>query len=177
MSTSPHAESLPYRPNVAAMIFRADGRILIARRTDQPGAGGPLSEGIWQCPQGGIDDGEEPEAAVFREVHEELGLPSGMLHILQEHPDWITYDLPEYLIGKALGGRFRGQTQKWFALAFTGTDADIRLDAQTPPEFDAIQWIELADLPSGNVGFKKPIYERLVQDFAPFAAPAHPSST
>lgn len=172
MNTTPDAANLPYRPNVAAMIFRADGRILIARRTDQPGAGGPLSEGVWQCPQGGIDEGEDPKAAVFREVWEELGLDASNLRLLHEHPDWITYDLPEALIGKALGGRFRGQTQKWFALAFTGTDADIQLDAQTPPEFDAFQWIDLADLPSGNVGFKKPIYERLARDFAPFAVQA-----
>ncbi|MCX2560140.1 RNA pyrophosphohydrolase [Acetobacter farinalis] len=172
MSTSHAAEALPYRPNVAAMIFRKDGRILIARRMDQPGAGGPLSEGVWQCPQGGIDEGEDPKTAVFREVQEELGLDASLLHLLQEHPDWITYDLPEHLIGKALGGRFRGQTQKWFALAFNGTDADIRLDAHTPAEFDAFQWINLADLPFGNVGFKKPIYERLVQDFGALATPA-----
>nr|WP_298795348.1 RNA pyrophosphohydrolase [uncultured Acetobacter sp.] len=172
MSPLSKAEGLPHRPNVAAMIFRADGRILIARRTDQPGAGGPLSEGVWQCPQGGIDAGEDPQTAVFREVREELGLDASTLRILHEHPDWITYDLPEHLIGKALGGRFRGQTQKWFALAFTGTDADIRLDAHLPPEFDAFQWIDLAALPSENVGFKKPIYERLARDFSSFAISA-----
>ncbi|MCC6104922.1 RNA pyrophosphohydrolase [Acetobacter sp.] len=158
--------SLPYRPNVGALIFRADGKVFIARRTDMPGVGGPLSEGVWQCPQGGIDEGETPEAAVLREVQEEIG--TDKLHILKEHPEWIAYDLPENLIGKALGGKYRGQTQKWFALAFTGTDQDINLNLQNPPEFDAFQWVDLASLPQRNVGFKKPIYEKLVQDFAYF---------
>lgn len=167
--TDASSPSLPYRPNVGAMIFHADGRIFIARRTDMPGAGGPLSEGSWQCPQGGIDAGEDPKKAVLREVAEEIG--TDKVRILAEHPEWITYDLPQHLIGRALGGKYRGQTQKWFALAFEGTDADIRLDAQTPAEFDAWQWIDLATLPQQNVGFKKPIYERLVQDFAQFAKP------
>lgn len=159
-------DTLPYRPNVGALIFRADGKVFIARRTDMPGVGGPLSEGVWQCPQGGIDEGETPEAAVLREVQEEIG--TDKLRILKEHPEWIAYDLPENLIGKALGGKYRGQTQKWFALAFTGTDQDINLNLQNPPEFDAFQWVNLASLPQRNVGFKKPIYEKLVRDFACF---------
>lgn len=167
MMTTPDITTLPYRPNVGAVIFRADGKILIARRTDMPGVGGPLSEGVWQCPQGGMDDGETPREAVLREVQEEIG--TDKLHILHEHPDWIAYDLPHHLIGKALGGRFRGQTQKWFAIAFTGTDDDINLAAQNPPEFDAFQWVDLDSLPERNVGFKKPIYEKLVRDFASFS--------
>lgn len=159
--------SLPYRPNVGALIFNAEGRVFIARRTDMPGAGGPLSEGTWQCPQGGIDEGEDPRTAVLREVGEEIG--TDRVTILAEHPDWIQYDLPDALIGHALGGRYRGQTQKWFALRFTGTEADIRLDSHLPAEFDAWMWVDLASLPSHSVGFKKPIYERLVKDFGQFA--------
>lgn len=156
-------QNLPYRPNVGALIFRADGKVLIARRTDMPGIGGPLTEGVWQCPQGGIDGTETPHDAVLREAREEIG--TDKLHITGEYPEWIAYDLPPNLIGKALGGRFRGQTQKWFTLAFTGTDADINLNQQTPPEFDAFQWVELATLPALNVGFKKPVYEKLVDYF------------
>ncbi|GBQ31231.1 RNA pyrophosphohydrolase [Acetobacter fabarum] len=156
--------TLPYRPNVGALIFNAQGQVLIARRTDMPGAGGPLSQGTWQCPQGGIDEGEDPRTAVLREVGEELG--TSHVRILAEHPEWIAYDLPVALIGHALGGRYRGQTQKWFALRFTGTEADIQLDSHLPAEFDAWMWIDLQTLPNCSVGFKKPIYEQLVRDFA-----------
>ncbi|MCI1242560.1 MAG: RNA pyrophosphohydrolase [Acetobacter fabarum] len=159
--------TLPYRPNVGALIFNAEGQVLIARRTDMPGAGGPLSQGTWQCPQGGIDEGEDPRTAVLREVGEELG--TSHVHILAEHPEWIAYDLPVALIGHALGGRYRGQTQKWFALRFTGTEADIQLDSHLPAEFDAWMWIDLQTLPNCSVGFKKPIYEQLVRDFARYA--------
>jgi putative (di)nucleoside polyphosphate hydrolase len=167
--TTTQASALPYRPNVGAMIFHPDGRVFIARRTDMPGAGGPLNEGTWQCPQGGIDEGEDPAQAVLREVWEETGTRA--VRILAEHPEWISYDLPAPLVGKALGGRYRGQTQKWFALAFTGQDTDIRLDTHTPAEFDTWMWADLHTLPTRNVGFKKPIYERLIRDFADFASP------
>ncbi len=159
--------TLPYRPNVGALIFNSDGRVLIARRTDMPGAGGPLTQGTWQCPQGGIDEGEDPRTAVLREVGEELG--TNCVNILAEHPEWIAYDLPAALVGHALGGRYRGQTQKWFALRFTGTPADIQLDSHLPAEFDAWMWVDLASLPDHSVGFKKPVYERLVREFAQFA--------
>ncbi|MFS3136493.1 RNA pyrophosphohydrolase [Gluconacetobacter sacchari] len=164
------AAYLPYRRNVGAMLFNDRGQVLIGRRTDMPGAGGPPSEGTWQCPQGGIDDGEAPEQAVLRELHEEIG--TDRARIVAAHPRWLTYDLPPALLGKALGGRYRGQTQQWFALRFTGTDADIRLDAHLPAEFDAWQWVDLATLPDRNVGFKRPIYQTLAQDFAPYAHPA-----
>ncbi|MBB2155508.1 RNA pyrophosphohydrolase [Gluconacetobacter diazotrophicus] len=164
------AATLPYRRNVGAMLFNVQGRILIGRRTDQPGAGGPLDGGVWQCPQGGIDADEDPEEAVLRELREEIGTDRAV--IMGARPDWLTYDLPAALIGRALGGRYRGQTQKWFALRFTGQDSDIRLDDQQPPEFDAWQWIDLPSLPERNVGFKRDIYRTLVRDFARFSQPA-----
>lgn len=164
----PTLPDLPYRPNVGAMIFNAAGQVFIGRRADMPGAGGPLSEGVWQCPQGGIDEGENPTEAVLREVLEEIG--TSQVSILAEHPEWISYDLPGHLIGHALGGQYRGQTQKWFALAFTGQDDDIKLDLHLPQEFDAWIWADLNSLPERNVGFKKPVYERLIVDFAAFAA-------
>lgn len=162
-------ETLPYRPNAGAMIFNSKGQVFIARRTDMPGAGGPLSEGTWQCPQGGIDKDESASDAVLREVFEEIG--TSHVRILAEHPEWISYDLPAYLVGRALGGKYRGQIQKWFALLYTGDETDIRLSTQAHPEFDAWMWIDLKSLPSRNVGFKKPVYERLAQDFAGFAVP------
>ena len=95
----------------------------------------------------------------------------GRAEIIGEHPDWLTYDLPPELVGKALGGRYRGQRQRWFALRFTGTDADIRLDLDPHPEFDAWRWAPLAELPALAVGFKRPIYDILVRSFAGFAVP------
>ena len=87
-------------------------------------------------------------------------------------PDWLSYDLPPELLGKALGGRFRGQRQRWFALRFTGEEADIRLDLDPHPEFDAWRWARLEELPALAVGFKRAIYEVLARDFARFATPA-----
>jgi putative (di)nucleoside polyphosphate hydrolase len=158
--------NLPYRPNVGAVLFNAAGLILVARRADMPNAEG--APGGWQLPQGGMDEGEDPAVAVFRELEEEIG--TARAEILAEHPEWLNYDLPPELIGKALGGKYRGQTQKWFALRFLGADSDIRLDLDPHPEFDAWRWARLAELPGMAVPFKRAIYERLAVDFARFAA-------
>ncbi|MBR0656856.1 RNA pyrophosphohydrolase [Plastoroseomonas arctica] len=153
---------LPYRPNVGAVLFNAEGLILVARRADMPNAEG--APGGWQLPQGGMDEGEDPRTAVLRELAEEIG--TDRAEIIAEHPDWFTYDLPPELIGKALKGKYRGQRQKWFALRFMGVDADIRLDLDPHPEFDAWRWVPLAELPSLAVPFKRAIYEALARDFA-----------
>src|SRR5579863_8575596 len=122
---------LPYRPNVGAVLFDNRGKVFVARRADFPNAEG--AAGGWQLPQGGIDDAEDPRAAVLRELAEEIGTDRAT--IIGEHPEWLIYDLPPELLGVALGGRFRGQGQRWFALRFAGADADIRLDADPHPEF------------------------------------------
>ena len=158
--------ALPYRRNVGAVLFNAAGRILVARRADLPNAEG--APGGWQLPQGGIDSDEDPRAAVLRELAEEIG--TNRAEIIGEHPDWLAYDLPAELIGVALGGRYRGQSQRWFALRFLGLDSDIRLDLDPHPEFDAWRWAELTELPDLAVGFKRPIYEILARSFASFAA-------
>ena len=165
--TAIDAAALPYRPNVGAALFNRAGRVLVARRADLPNAEG--AAGGWQLPQGGIDAGEDPRAAVLRELAEEIG--TDRAEIIGEHPEWLTYDLPPELLGKALGGRYRGQRQRWFALRFTGSDADIRLDADPHPEFDAWRWGRLAELPALAVGFKQAIYATLAEAFRPFAAP------
>lgn len=157
---------LPYRDNVGALLFNRDGLIFVARRADLPNAEG--APGGWQLPQGGIDTGEDPAVAVFRELEEEIG--TAKAEILAEHPDWLSYDLPPELLGKALGGKYRGQRQRWFALRFTGTDADIRLDLDPHPEFDAWRWARLEELPGMAVTFKREIYAVLARDFARFAA-------
>jgi putative (di)nucleoside polyphosphate hydrolase len=158
-------DTLPYRPNVGAVLFNTDGMVLVARRAHFPNAEGPA--GGWQLPQGGIDEAEDPRKAVLRELAEEIG--TDRAEIIGEHGEWLTYDLPDHLIGHALGGRYRGQKQRWFALRFLGSDADIRLDADPHPEFDAWRWAELAELPALAVDFKATIYEVLAQSFARFA--------
>lgn len=156
---------LPYRRCVGAALFARDGRVLMAHRADQPRE----AAGSWQMPQGGIDAGESPETAVLRELGEEIG--TAQARLLGMHPDWLTYDLPEPLIGHALHGRYRGQRQRWFAFRFLGSDADIRLDADRHIEFDAWRWVDLADAPDLVVAFKQPIYRILAASFARFSVP------
>ena len=156
---------LPYRPNVGAVLFNRAGKVFVARRADMPNAEGPA--GGWQLPQGGIDANEDPRVAVFRELEEEIGTANA--EILAEQPDWLRYDLPPHLVGVALGGKYRGQTQKWFALRFLGDDSEIDLTRDPDPEFDAWRWASLADLPAMAVGFKRAVYEVLARDFARFA--------
>jgi putative (di)nucleoside polyphosphate hydrolase len=157
---------LPYRDNVGAVLFNRDGLVFVARRADLPNAEG--TAGGWQLPQGGMDPGEDPREAVLRELAEEIG--TDRAEILAEHDTWLSYDLPPELLGRALGGRYRGQRQRWFALRFTGEDADIRLDADPHPEFDAWRWVRLEELPGLAVAFKRAIYEELARAFARFAA-------
>jgi len=175
--TAAEKAALPYRRNVGAVLFNRQGQVLVARRANyvnaegapggsQPGGSQP---GGWQLPQGGIDKDEDPREAIFRELTEEIGTANA--EMIGEHPDWLNYDLPDELIGKAFKGRYRGQSQRWFALRYLGSDADIRLDLDPHPEFDAWRWTELAELPALAVSFKRPIYEILARDFSRYATP------
>ncbi|PWS39267.1 RNA pyrophosphohydrolase [Falsiroseomonas bella] len=159
----------PYRDNVGALLFNAAGLVLVARRADLPNAEG--AAGGWQLPQGGVDAGEDLRVAVLRELKEEVGTDKA--EILEEFPGWLTYDFPPELAARGfrIARRYRGQRQKWFALRFTGTDADIRLDADEHPEFDAWRWARLEELPDLAVAFKRDIYVELVRSFAHLAAP------
>ncbi len=151
--------SLPYRMNVGIVLFGPGRHVFVGKRAGIIDA--------WQLPQGGIDEGEAPDTAVFREMEEEIG--TAQARILGEHPDWLQYDLPPELLGVAWGGKYRGQRQKWFALEFLGQDEDIRLDADSHPEFEAWKWVPLATLPALAVDFKRAIYERLARDFSIYA--------
>ncbi|MFI5000218.1 MAG: RNA pyrophosphohydrolase [Reyranellales bacterium] len=144
-----------YRPNVGLMLIAADRRVFVGRRPKQP-------EG-WQMPQGGIDRGETPVEAACRELGEEVGTTKALL--LRESREWIAYDVPNEQQPPHWKGRWRGQAQKWFALAFTGTDADIDIAAHTP-EFDAWRWAPARDLPSLAVPFKRAVYDAVLQEFA-----------
>ncbi len=160
-------QALPYRENVGMVLFNHAGRVFIGRRANLPANAPNL--GSWQFPQGGIDPGESARDALWRELHEEIGTTRA--NLLSEHPAWLTYDLPADIQPQVWGGRYRGQRQRWFALRFAGDDADIRLDAHPPPEFDAWAWADLAAVPGLVVGFKRQVYDRLARDFAHLAAP------
>lgn len=158
MTTRPSRDTLPYRPCAGIMLMNQDGLVFVARRIDTPGD-------AWQMPQGGIDEGEDPRAAAARELVEEVG--TGAAEIVAETKDWLRYDLPDDLVGKLWGGRYRGQMQKWFLMRFTGQDSDIDI-ATAHPEFDAWRWVPLGEVPQLIVPFKKPLYEQVCREFAPF---------
>jgi putative (di)nucleoside polyphosphate hydrolase len=163
-------ESLPYRPCVGLTVFNPQGLVFAGRR-----AGGPEhvdATHVWQMPQGGIDEGEDPYNAALRELYEETNIKS--VEKLGEIVDWIRYDIPPNLIGQAWGGKYRGQKQKWFALHFTGEDREINVTAPAgghEPEFIDWRWVEIRDLPDLVVPFKRQTYERVVKEFEKFATP------
>ncbi|HZD26891.1 MAG TPA: RNA pyrophosphohydrolase [Alphaproteobacteria bacterium] len=148
-------EQRPYRPCVGIMLLNRDGAVFVGRRIDQ------VAE-AWQMPQGGVDPGESPRKAALRELKEEVGTDNA--EILAESPDWIPYDLPPALADRVWHGRYRGQTQKWFAMRFLGHDGEIDLETHHP-EFDAWRWVAPAELPSLAVAFKRDNYRRVLAVF------------
>ena len=148
-----------YRPCVGVMLVNAEGKAFVGKRIDN-------REGDWwQMPQGGIDDGEGIETALLREIWEEVGAKPEHLEIVTQLPDELFYDLPPELHGKLWGGRYRGQRQSWFLVRFTGTDADVDLEAHDPPEFCEWKWVEPDELPDLIVPFKRGVYETIVEGF------------
>lgn len=140
------------------MLTNGRGGVFVGSRLDREAGE------AWQMPQGGIDKGEDLEAAARRELFEETGVTS--IEIIAESKTWLTYDLPPELLGKALKGKYRGQIQKWFLARFTGRKAEIRLDLHEP-EFEAWKWAKVDDLPKLIVPFKRALYEQLVTEFGP----------
>ncbi len=148
---------LPYRPCVGVMLANREGQVWVGQRIDWP-------EPAWQMPQGGVDDGEDPQVAAVRELEEETGIPPDRVRIEAETAGWIPYDLPLEIVPKRWGGRYRGQEQKWFLLRYLGTDDQIDI-ATAHPEFSEWRWIEPKDLPGQIVQFKRAVYEAVLQEF------------
>lgn len=153
---------LPYRPCVGIMLLNSSNKVWIGRRAmkrsvqqDEPGS--------WQMPQGGIDEGEDPLPAALRELEEETGISD--VEVIGQTEDWLTYDLPEHLVGKALKGKYCGQKQKWFAMRYLGDDSAIDLSKAEDDEFDDWRWEDAAELPGLIIEFKRPVYEQVVASF------------
>jgi len=154
MAAGPETQPDRYRRNVGLMLIAPDRRIFVGQRANQPNA--------WQMPQGGVDDGETPVEAACRELWEEVGTTRALL--LRESAGWFTYDVPEALRPTHWKGRWHGQAQKWFALAFTGADSDIDITAHDK-EFDAWQWMGTAEMLGHIAPFKRAVYEAVFAEF------------
>ena len=161
----------PYRPNVGIALFNASGSVLIGRRFRDDGPEIILPGLEWQMPQGGIDADEQPLPAAQRELFEETGVTS--VAYLGETADWMTYEFPPYDGAPHRLSKFRGQRQKWFAVRFTGKDAEINVASPGggghKAEFVSWRWEPMKNLPNLIVPFKRPVYERVVKEFASLA--------
>ncbi|MDD2869551.1 RNA pyrophosphohydrolase [Neomegalonema sp.] len=152
-----------YRPCVGVALINREGLIFAGRRLDTPDA--------WQMPQGGLDKGETPLEGGLRELREETGVKKSRVEVLALTEDWISYDLPDHLMGKVWGGKWRGQKQKWLALRFLGADSDVDITRE-PVEFSEWRWMKPEDLLAGMVSFKREVYVEVLKRFTPHFRPS-----
>lgn len=163
---SDNFDHLPYRQCVGILLVNKDGLVWVGKRISK--WTGDASEHRWQMPQGGIDEGESPVEAAFRELEEETGTSSA--EVLAESSDWLTYDLPDEALGIALKGKYRGQRQKWFAMRFLGNDNDIDISERPghKAEFSRWRWARLSEVAEEVVPFKQPVYRKLAEEFSSY---------
>ena len=148
--------SPPYRLGVGLVIINSKSEIFTGRRLDSTKA--------WQMPQGGIDDNEIPLEAAYREMGEETGIQKWKVVLLKQSKLWYRYDLPQEIQGKFWGGKFRGQSQKWFLFKFIGINSDINIETKDA-EFSDWRWSKKTDMLDSIVPFKKSLYQSVLKDF------------
>lgn len=153
--------TLLYRPCVGIALINADGRVFAGLRKG--------TKDGWQMPQGGIDAGEDLHEAALRELEEETSVPASAVEILAETPRWLVYDFPTEVQGKRWKGKYRGQQQKWLLMRFTGTDAQINI-ATPKPEFSEWRWMLMKSVQKKIIAFKRPVYDAVAKEFAPYLA-------
>ena len=146
--------NLPLRKGVGVVLLNKNNKIFVARRIDNP-------RDFWQMPQGGIDKGENPLDAAYRELNEETSIRS--VKLIQEVEGEITYNLPDNLVGIIWKGKFKGQTQKWFIMRFLGEDSEINLKTKYP-EFLEWKWINFENITDKVVEFKLHVYEKIKKE-------------
>ena len=147
-------ETLPLRIGVGAVLLNRNNQVFVGKRRDNP-----INK--WQMPQGGVDNNEKLVDALKRELYEETSVKS--YKIIHELDRWLTYELPENLLGKIWRGKYRGQKQKWFILRFSGEESEINVNTKKP-EFSEWKWVDIESLPDIIVDFKKKVYEELLME-------------
>ena len=151
-----------YRPNVGIVLLNSRNEVFWGKRVGQHS---------WQFPQGGIQHGESPEQAMYRELHEEVGLLPEHVQIIGRTRDWLRYDVPEEYLRRQHATRvhrtaYRGQKQIWFLLRLVGLDSDIQLRASDHPEFDAWRWVPFWIQLDAVIEFKREVYELALSELA-----------
>ena len=148
-----------YRPNVGIIICNSKNEVFWGKR---------VKEHAWQFPQGGLNPGETPECAMYRELQEEVGLGREHVKILGRTRDWLRYDVPEQWLRRDWRGNYRGQKQIWFLLRLVGRDSDVRLRASDKPEFDAWRWNDYWVPLESVIEFKRAVYQQALNELAKY---------
>ena len=159
-----NVEPKVYRPNVGIMLVNTENKVFVGQRLDR-------FTKAWQMPQGGIDEGEDPDDAVFRELVEETGVTQALVRIEAMTKEWIYYDFPEDLIDKLWSGKYKGQRQRYYLMRFLGQDSQINIDAKEP-EFSAWKWVDIDDLLDNIVTFKQDVYRKVIAEFREYLIPS-----
>ncbi|MCM5570717.1 RNA pyrophosphohydrolase [Burkholderiaceae bacterium FT117] len=146
-----------YRPNVGIILINSRNQVFWGKR---------IREHSWQFPQGGIKRGESPEQAMFRELHEEVGLRPEHVRVIGRTREWLRYDVPQHWVRREWRGHYRGQKQIWFLLRLVGRDTDIDLRASGHPEFDAWRWNDFWIPLDAVIEFKREVYSLALQELS-----------
>jgi len=148
-----------FRPNVGIILLNQRNQVFWGKR---------LRTHSWQFPQGGIKQGESPEQAMFRELHEEVGLLPDHVRIVARTREWMRYEVPNHYIRRDARGHYKGQKQIWFLLELIGRDSDMNLRATNHPEFDAWRWNDYWVPLDAVIEFKRGVYQSALTELARF---------